>query len=96
MITARSRIPPYRIGRCVPVSCQIGYAIRLESAVSKETQLVLMTPGILLKKLGNDPMLMEYTHVLIDEVSGRSPLRGYLLLSLRMSRVRARCVVRRI
>lgn len=36
--------------------------------MSRETQLILMTPGILLKKLGNDPMLKEYTHVLIDEV----------------------------
>lgn len=36
--------------------------------MSKDTQLVLMTPGILLKKLARDPMLKEYTHVLIDEV----------------------------
>lgn len=47
---------------------QIGYTIRLESNISSETQLVLMTPGILLKKLAKDPMLVEYTHVLIDEV----------------------------
>ncbi|CAN0402158.1 unnamed protein product, partial [Hapterophycus canaliculatus] len=50
-------------------SCaQVGYTIRLESSVSKDTQLILMTPGILLKKLARDPMLKEYTHVLIDEV----------------------------
>lgn len=36
--------------------------------MSKDTQLILMTPGILLKKLAGDPMLKEYTHVLIDEV----------------------------
>lgn len=36
--------------------------------MSKDTQLILMTPGILLKKLDRDPMLKEYTHVLIDEV----------------------------
>lgn len=47
---------------------KVGYTIRLESSVSKDTQLVLMTPGILLKKLARDPMLKEYTHVLIDEV----------------------------
>ncbi|CAB1100894.1 unnamed protein product [Ectocarpus sp. CCAP 1310/34] len=47
----------------------VGYTIRLESSVSKDTQLVLMTPGILLKKLGRDPMLKEFTHVLIDEAS---------------------------
>lgn len=57
---------------------QIGYTIRLESSVSKDTQLILMTPGILLKKLGKDPMLKEYTHVLIDEV--RCHLVYFLLL----------------
>lgn len=36
--------------------------------MSKDTQLIMMTPGILLKKLDRDPMLKEYTHVLIDEV----------------------------
>lgn len=58
------------------VSSQVGYTIRLESAVSKDTQLILMTPGILLKKLGNDPVLKEYTHILIDEVGwyGRDTL----------------------
>lgn len=50
------------------VISQVGYTIRLESSVSKDTQLILMTPGILLKKLARDPMLKEYTHVLIDEV----------------------------
>lgn len=56
-----------------PTNCsrKVGYTIRLESSVSKDTQLVLMTPGILLKKLARDPMLKEFTHVLIDEVRRR-------------------------
>ncbi|CAN0416952.1 unnamed protein product, partial [Ectocarpus fasciculatus] len=61
----------------------VGYTIRLESSVSKDTQLVLMTPGILLKKLGRDPMLKEFTHVLIDEVHERDRNSEFLLIVLR-------------
>ncbi|CAN0465384.1 unnamed protein product [Ascophyllum nodosum] len=61
----------------------VGYTIRLESSVSKDTQLILMTPGILLKKLGNDPMLKEFTHVLIDEVHERDRNSEFLLIVLR-------------
>jgi hypothetical protein len=32
-------------------------------------QLVMMTPGVLLKKLNGDPQLRQYTHIVIDEVS---------------------------
>jgi HrpA-like RNA helicase len=28
----------------------------------------MMTPGVLLKKLNGDPMLLQYTHIIIDEV----------------------------
>jgi HrpA-like RNA helicase len=28
-----------------------------------------MTPGVLLRKLGNDPELREFSHVMIDEAS---------------------------
>lgn len=30
-------------------------------------QVVFMTPGVLLRKLGSDPGLREFSHVMIDE-----------------------------
>jgi hypothetical protein len=35
-------------------------------------QLVMMTPGVLLKKLNGDPQLRQYTHIVIDEVRSNS------------------------
>lgn len=31
-----------------------------------------MTPGVLLRKLGSDPELREFSHVMIDEARGGS------------------------
>ncbi|CAM9232255.1 unnamed protein product, partial [Choristocarpus tenellus] len=65
------------------IGTKVGYTIRLESSTSRETQLVLMTPGILLKKLLVDPMLMEFTHVIIDEVHERDRNSEFLLIVLK-------------
>jgi len=46
----------------------VGHVVRLDSTTTKSTQLIFMTPAILLKKLGTDPTLSEYTHVILDEV----------------------------
>ncbi|CAM9850836.1 unnamed protein product, partial [Discosporangium mesarthrocarpum] len=62
---------------------KVGYSIRLESSASMATQLMLMTPGILLKKLHTDPMLKEFTHILIDEVHERDRNSEFLLIVLR-------------
>lgn len=47
----------------------VGYAVRADAAMSKDkTQLSFVTPGLLLRRLGSDPTLAKYTHVIIDEV----------------------------
>ena len=61
----------------------IGYNIRLESKTSPHTQLVFVTPGILLRKLNSDPFLTEYTHIIIDEIHEKDKYTEFLLITLR-------------
>jgi HrpA-like RNA helicase len=56
--------------RMEEVGKTVGYNIRLESEVSEGSQVVFMTPGVLLRKLGGDPELREFNVVMIDEVHG--------------------------
>ncbi|KAG5188009.1 hypothetical protein JKP88DRAFT_262359 [Tribonema minus] len=69
--------------RCEEAGAVVGYTIRLESAMSSSVQLCMMTPGVLLKKLNTDPMLQQYTHVIIDEVHERDKSTEFLLIVLR-------------
>jgi len=61
----------------------VGYQIRLETAKSNDTQLLFLTPGVLLRKLQSSPMLSEYTHIIIDEVHERDKYTDFLMIRLR-------------
>ncbi|KAL7466920.1 hypothetical protein ACHAXS_007198 [Conticribra weissflogii] len=37
--------------RCQPVGQSVGYSVRLESSLSKKTQLLFVTPGVLMKRM---------------------------------------------
>lgn len=63
------------------VGGRIGCQIRFENKTSAETRSTLMTDGILLRKLHNDPLLLEYDVVMVDEAHERS-LNIDLLLGL--------------
>mmetsp|Transcript_29257 Transcript_29257/g.79144 ORF Transcript_29257/g.79144 Transcript_29257/m.79144 type:complete len:1313 (+) Transcript_29257:175-4113(+) len=65
------------------VGSLVGYQVRLETASSKDTQLLFLTPGVLLRKLQSSPMLSEYTHIIIDEVHERDKYTEFLLIRLR-------------
>jgi hypothetical protein len=65
------------------VGSLVGYQVRLETASSRDTQLLFLTPGVLLRKLQSSPMLMEYTHIIIDEVHERDKYTDFLLIRLR-------------
>jgi HrpA-like RNA helicase len=43
--------------RCENIGNSVGYYIRLESEKSSNTQLLFVTPGVLLRKLQSDPLL---------------------------------------
>jgi len=72
-----------RRGEKAGIGSLVGYQVRLESANSKDTQLVFLTPGILLNKLHSSPLLSEYTHIFIDEVHERDKYTEFLLIRLR-------------
>ena len=50
-----------------PVGQQIGYRLRGEAKVSTETQLEIVTEGILIRLLQNDPELTGIDLVIFDE-----------------------------
>ncbi|CAB9508133.1 DExH-box ATP-dependent RNA helicase DExH1 [Seminavis robusta] len=62
---------------------QVGFKVRLESSQSDKTQLMFMTPGVLLRHLQRDPYLQEYTHIIMDEVHERDQYQEFLLIVLR-------------
>lgn len=61
----------------------IGYQVRLESAFSHQTQLLFLTPGVLLRQMQSSPRLHEYTHIVIDEIHERDKYQEFLLIVLR-------------
>lgn len=46
-----------------------GYQIRMESRASESTRLLYCTTGVLLRKLQEDGLLTNVSHVIVDEVS---------------------------
>jgi HrpA-like RNA helicase len=55
-----------------PVGDQVGYHIRFEDVTTDETDITFMTDGILLRKIQFDPLLLDYSIVMIDEAHERS------------------------
>ena len=64
--------------RCEPVGQSVGYSVRLEGCVSKQTQVLFCTPGVLIKRLHPDAgagnRLSEFSHIIMDEVRYSSSL----------------------
>ena len=50
----------------------VGYQIKMESVQSKETKILIVTEGILTRKLQSDPSLEEFALVIFDEFHERS------------------------
>lgn len=61
----------------------VGYSIRLEANVSRETRLVYATIGIVMRMLEGSNDLQEVTHLVLDEVHERSIDSDFLLIVLR-------------
>ncbi|QGX41440.1 ATP-dependent RNA helicase HrpA [Permianibacter aggregans] len=61
---------------------QVGYAIRFDQKVNEQSLIAVMTDGVLLQELKNDPLLLRYDTLIIDEAHERSLnidlLLGYL------------------
>lgn len=50
----------------------VGYSVKNEHCVSKETRILIVTPGVLLRQLQNDPSLEGTSVVIFDEFHERS------------------------
>uniref|UniRef100_A0A8D0GSE1 RNA helicase n=1 Tax=Sphenodon punctatus TaxID=8508 RepID=A0A8D0GSE1_SPHPU len=60
-----------------------GYQIRMESRTGEATRLLYCTTGVLLRKLQDDCLLSNVSHVIVDEVHERSVQSDFLLIILR-------------
>lgn len=74
----------------VELGKEVGYSIRFEEFYDKEsTNIKFMTEGILIRELMNDPLLSNYSVVIVDEVHERS-VNTDILLSLLKKIIRKR------
>ncbi|TBU20035.1 putative helicase [Hamiltosporidium tvaerminnensis] len=61
----------------------VGYKIRFESIVSKNTKIFCVTEGILLKEIETDMLLSNYDYFVLDEIHERTVLIDILLSYLK-------------
>ena len=69
--------------RCEMAGGMVGYNVRLEGASTKDTQLLFVTPGVLLRRLQSSPDLVEFNIVIMDEVHERDKNTDFLMIALR-------------
>ena len=55
----------------------VGYSIRGETKVSKNTQLLFCTTGVVLRRLSTGDNLEDVSHVVVDEVGTMDMFRCY-------------------
>eukprot|EP00762_Andalucia_godoyi_P007370 ANDGO_01594.mRNA.1 putative ATP-dependent RNA helicase kurz len=58
---------------------EVGYVVRHDSKASDQVSILFMTDGILLRQLQKDPLLMEYSVIMIDEAHERSVTSDILI-----------------
>lgn len=63
----------------VPLGQQVGYQVRFNEQVSDKTLVKLMTDGILLAETRQDPDLLRYDTIIVDEAHERSLNIDFLL-----------------
>ncbi|ETS80107.1 hypothetical protein PFICI_07636 [Pestalotiopsis fici W106-1] len=77
--------------RCTKLGAEVGYSIRGENKVSKQTKITFVTTGVLLRRLQTSggrtedvaASLADVSHVVIDEVHERSLDTDFLLSIIR-------------
>ncbi|EXJ51287.1 ATP-dependent RNA helicase HrpA [Microbacterium sp. MRS-1] len=63
----------------VPLGGAVGYKVRFTDQVSEDTQIALVTDGILLNEIHRDRLLRRYDTIIIDEAHERSLNIDFLL-----------------
>lgn len=72
------------------VGRDVGYAVRFNNATSYKTRLKYMTDGMLLREMMLDPLLSDYSTVIVDEAHERTILTDMILGFLKELLVRKR------
>ncbi|WKY11964.1 hypothetical protein Q1695_003492 [Nippostrongylus brasiliensis] len=67
-----------------PLGQKVGYHVRFEKEQSEHTKIVYLTDGMLLREAIHDPLLREYSIVVVDEAHERSLHTDILLNVLRL------------
>jgi pre-mRNA-splicing factor ATP-dependent RNA helicase DHX16 len=62
----------------------VGYKVRFDDCTSRKTKIKYMTDGVLLRELLSDPLLHEYSFLMIDEAHERSISTDILLSFLKI------------
>ncbi len=63
----------------VEFGCEVGYKVRFDDHTSENTVVKFMTDGILLAETRDDPELLQYDCIMLDEVHERSLNIDFLL-----------------
>lgn len=50
----------------------VGYHVRYDNKLSKETKIKFVTDGILMQEIENDPLLLKYSAIVLDEAHERN------------------------
>ncbi|MEC7665846.1 MAG: DEAD/DEAH box helicase, partial [Actinomycetota bacterium] len=67
----------------VALGSEVGFSVRFNDQVNAETQIRVMTDGILLAELSRDPDLSRYDTIIVDEAHERSLNIDFILGYLR-------------
>ncbi|EFX85550.1 hypothetical protein DAPPUDRAFT_98847 [Daphnia pulex] len=83
-ISVACRVAEERNETCGDSTSSVGYQIRLERLYPRERGSILFcTTGILVQLLISDPLLENYSHILLDEVHERDLLTDFILTIVR-------------
>ena len=82
-ISVAERIAAERGEECGKGGSLVGYSVRLEGRTCPSTQLLFVTPGVLLRRFQSSPDLAGVTHVVIDEIHERDKYTDFLMIALR-------------
>jgi ATP-dependent RNA helicase DDX35 len=63
----------------VPLGTAVGYAVRFDDCCDSSTRIKYMTDGRLIREMMRDPLLTEYSCVMVDEAHERSRTTDILL-----------------
>ncbi|KAJ3516974.1 hypothetical protein NLJ89_g793 [Agrocybe chaxingu] len=79
-VAATSLAQRVALEQSVPVGSLVGYAVRFDEKHSSKTRIKYLTDGMIVRELMSDPLLSNYSVVIVDEAHERT-LRTDLLIA---------------